>query len=46
MSENLRTDVYQNHQEPDAPQTEPGRMDSAVDVALAAAALTEHTDKV
>ncbi len=42
----LRTDVYQDNSEPDVPQTSLARMDSAVDVMIAAAQLAADTDVV
>jgi hypothetical protein len=45
-SDELRTDVYQDHAEPDSPPTGLRRIDSAVDVMIAAMQMRGDTDAV
>ena len=44
--QDLRTDVYQDSSQPDVPQDSLSRMDSAVDVMIAAVRLAADTDVV
>ena len=44
--EPFRLDVYADHPDPDQPQQEPGRIDSAADVLLACAALASNSDVI
>jgi hypothetical protein len=46
MTDNMRTDVYQDHPTPDTPQQELAALDSAVDILIATASLAENTDQV